>query len=133
MKVNKQEKKKFLQDYKWIITRLDAIEQEAQKPISKDDVQYKGKKAEKDAVKHISKGERLNVEKQNLLDKKRRIENAIATVTDNRENILLRSMYISGKSAIEVAFEMDISIRTIYRILNSAIDHLQIEDGDPDV
>ena len=123
--MGKSEKKQFLQGYKWIVARIEAINVELDKPVY-DYVKFKGEKAEKDAVKHVSKGERLLAERNGLEKKKKAIEDAVAAVKDNRESILLNSVYISGKSAIEVSHDMGISVRTVYRILDAAIDSVQI-------
>lgn len=125
--MDKKEKKRYLQDYRWIVARIDAIYKELEKPIVADDVRFNGVKAEKDAVKHISKAERLLSEKEKLLEEQQKIEKAIEAVTNNKESILLNSLYISGKSAKEVASEMDISLRTFYRILDSAIQNVRLD------
>ena len=125
-RVTNSEKKSYLQDYKWLSVRIEEIEQELAKPINHDDVQYKGEKAEKDAVKHISKEERLQAERTGLLKKKRKIEDAISKLQNNREYILISRIYIKGMKVADVIAEMDISVRTYYRILKSALAHLEV-------
>ena len=126
--MEKKEKIQYLQDYRWVVARIAEIDNELSKPIAVDDVQYNGVKAEKDAVKHVSKGERLQAERDKLVGKKQRIEDAIKAVNSSKESILLHFMYISGKSAKEVAVDMKIPIRTIYRIHDSAIKNVVIKE-----
>lgn len=126
--MEKKEKIQYLQDYRWVVARIAEIDNELSKPIAVDDVQYNGVKAEKDAVKHVSKGERLQAERDKLVVKKQRIEDAIKAVNSSKESILLHFMYISGKSAKEVAVDMKIPIWTIYRIHDSAIKNVVIKE-----
>ena len=126
--MEKKEKIQYLQDYRWVVARIAEIDNELSKPIAVDDVQYNGVKAEKDAVKHVSKGERLQAERDKLVGKKQRIEDAIKAVNSIKESILLHFMYISGKSAKEGAVDMKITIRTIYRIHDSAIKNVVIKE-----
>jgi DNA-directed RNA polymerase specialized sigma subunit len=125
-RVTNSEKRSYLQDYKWLAARIEEIEQELDKPINHDDVHYTGEKAEKDAVKHISKEERLQEERESLLAKKRKIEDAVSKLQNNREYILLSRIYLKGMKVADVIEEMDISVRTYYRILKSALVHLEV-------
>ena len=125
--MNKKETKKFLQDYRWFAARIEEIDKELAKPIE-EKVRYTGVKAEKDAVEYVSKHERLGEERERLNRKMQEIENVIAKVEDSQESILLRFMYISGKSAKEVAVDMNIPLSTIYKIHDSAIKNVRVKD-----
>lgn len=123
--MKKSEKKEYLSDYIWIDRGIQMIDRELQRPIS-DDVRYNGEKAETDAVKRVSKSERLINRKNELIQKKKRIEEAVESVNDNRENIMLHSMYINGMTAREIAAEMHISERTVYRVIDAALDKMEV-------
>lgn len=123
--MDKQAKKDFLSEYQWITARIDVIDSELKKEIAVDDVQFKGEKAEKDAVKHVSKGERLLAERQELAEKKETIEKAIDTVSDSKEKMVLNSVYISGRSVERVARDMHVSQSTAYRIFDRAIENVR--------
>lgn len=125
--MSKKDKKKYLQDYRWFAARIEEIDRELSKPID-ENVRFNGVKAEKDAVEHRSKQERLEEERERLNGKMQEIESVINSVTDSQQSILLRFMYISGKSAKEVAVDMNISLSTIYKIHDLAIKNVRIKD-----
>ncbi len=123
--MSKKDKKKYLQDYRWFAARIEEIDKELSKPVD-DKVRFNGVKAEKDAVEHMSKQERLEEERERLNGKMQEIESVIESVEDSQESILLRFMYISGKSAKEVAVDMNIPLSTIYKIHDSAIKNMHL-------
>lgn len=123
--MSKKDKKKYLQDYRWLAARIEEINKELSMPVD-DKVRFNGVKAEKDAIEHRSKQERLEEEKERLNGKMQEIESAIESVEDSQESILLRFMYISGKSAKEVAVDMNIPLSTIYKIHDSAIKNMHL-------
>lgn len=125
--MSKKDKKKYLQDYRWFAARIEEIDKELAKPIE-EKVRFKGVKAEVDAIEHVTKHERLESEKARLNEKMRKIESVIESVADSQESILLRFLYISGKSAKEVAVDMNLSLSTIYKILDSALKNVRIDD-----
>lgn len=125
--MSKKDKKKYLQDYRWFAARIEEIDKELSKPIG-EKVRFKGVKAEVDAIEHVTKHERLESEKARLNEKMRKIESVIESVADSQESILLRFLYISGKSAKEVAVDMNLSLSTIYKTLDSALKNVRIDD-----
>ena len=60
------------------------------------------------------------------MKKKRKIEDAVSKLQNNREYILLSRIYLKGMKVADVIEEMDISVRTYYRILKSALVHLEV-------
>lgn len=123
--MDKKEKIKCLQDYRWFVARIEEIDKELSTPID-DNVRFNGVKAEKDAVEYVSNQERLREEREKLERQRQEIECAIKAVKSNKESILLQFMYISGKSAKEVAVDMKIPLSTIYKIHNSAIRNVRL-------
>ena len=123
--MEKSEKKEYLSEYIWIDRRIQMIDRELQHTILYN-VGCNGKKAETDEVKYILKKEQLDNKKKELLRKKERIEKAVQAVQDNLERIMLHSMYINGMTAMEISSEMHISERTVYQIIDDAVNRMDV-------
>lgn len=129
----KKEKLDYLEDYVWLKYRLSDIESEMR---LQNKPNYGNRSAERvKSSNNTSRTERdgidkaedkLNKERERICKKMEEIENSIEESPSEKERILLRMIFIDGKTAKEVGSIMKLGIRTVYRIRDEALMHLQL-------
>jgi DNA-directed RNA polymerase specialized sigma24 family protein len=70
----------------------------------------------------------INDEIEKLLSLKLEIRTVINAVSDNEEKLLLKYKYLNFLSWEDVAEKMNVSIRTVYRIRASALEHVKVPE-----
>ena len=69
----------------------------------------------------------LDEQAQRCIDIRKEIVKKIEAMQDETEKLVLRLRYIHGKKWEEIAVEMDLDIRWVYRLHGRALQHFQID------
>ena len=72
---------------------------------------------------------RVNKEIDQLVALKEQIHNALLTVSNPRERMILRGRYIDGKSEKYLAADLDLDVRTIRRLHKHALENMVLPEN----
>ncbi len=127
--------KKRLNNLKYFDTKLNSLRQErialraavqkAQIYSDEPKGSKRGNKTEDLNVRIISESERIDEEMKKLWDERNETAQAIESLEDPLENIIMRWYYINGCSRFEVMRKVNCSRTTFQRVKKSAIEHLE--------
>ena len=127
--------KKRLNNLKYFDTKLNSLRQErialraavqkAQIYSDEPKGSKQGNKTEDLNVRIISESERIDEEMKKLWDERNETAQAIESLEDPLENIIMRWYYINGCSRFEVMRKVNCSRTTFQRVKKSAIEHLE--------
>ena len=84
-----------------------------------------GNKTEDLNVRIITKSEQIGKKMEKLWNERNETVQAIESLENPLENIIMRWYYINGCSRFEVMRKMNCSRTTFYRVKKSAIEHLE--------
>ena len=84
-----------------------------------------GNKTEDLNIRIISKSKQIDKEMERLWDERNETAQAIESLEDPLENVIMRWFYINGCSRFEVMRKVKCSRTTFYRVKKSAIEHLE--------
>lgn len=127
--------KKRLNNLKYFDTKLNSLRQErialraavqkAQIYSDEPKGSKQGNKMEDLNVRIITESERIDEEMKKLWDERDETVQAIESLENPLENIIMRWYYINGCSRFEVMRKVNCSRTTFHRVKKSAIEHLE--------
>lgn len=126
--------KKRLNNLKYFDTKLNSLRQErialraavqkAQIYSDEPKGSKQGNKTEDLNVRIITESEQIDEKMKKLWDERNETAQAIESLEDPLENIIMRWYYINGCSRFEVMRKVNCSRTTFQRVKKSAIEHL---------
>lgn len=127
--------KKRLNNLKYFDTKLNSLRQErialraavqkAQIYSDEPKGSKQGNKTEDLNVRIITESEQIDEKMKKLWDERNETAQAIESLEDPLENIIMRWYYINGCSRFEVMRKVNCSRTTFQRVKKSAIEHLE--------
>ena len=124
-----------LNNLKYFDTKLNSLRQErialratvqkAQIYSDEPKGSKQGNKTEDLNVRIISKSDQIDKEMERLWDERNETAQAIESLEDPLENVIMRWYYINGCSRFEVMRKVNCSRTTVHRVKKSAIEHLE--------
>lgn len=126
------EKKQELMRYRLLIQRIESKKQERQRwldigtkttPVYSDMPKSTNaeNKVEQAGMARAQIARELAQEICELASAKRKIEQDIQGIEDDKQRLILEKHYIDGKTFEQIAEDMDLSVRHVIRLRNSAI------------
>lgn len=124
-----------LNNLKYFDTKLNSLRQErialraavqkAQIYSDEPKGSKQGNKTEDLNVRIITESERIDKEMEKLWNERNETAQAIESLEDPLENVVMRWYYINGCSRFEVMQKVNCSRTTFHRVKKSAIEHLE--------
>lgn len=124
-----------LNNLKYFDTKLNSLRQErialraavqkAQIYSDEPKGSKQGNKTEDLNVRIITESERIDKEMEKLWNERNETAQAIESLEDPLENVVMRWYYINGCSRFEVMRKVNCSRTTFHRVKKSAIEHLE--------
>lgn len=130
--MNIEETKKELSQYPMLLKRIERKEQERKRwleigtkitPVYSDmpKAQNQSNKIEQAAIARAQIAGELAQEICELAKRRKRIEQAISSLSDEKQRLIMEKHYIDRMTFEQIAEDMDLSIRHVIRLRNESI------------